>query len=177
MWRAAVEHHQERFVPVQGCFLNGWRQNNVCADIWCRADLGIFPQIDIMDANPVAQPFQPLGGDKGGLITLFLRVGEDIGGFRFIGPVVIRLAQIIHQHRDGHAGGHGVGDNQAARTLILLEQRFQLGRGIAFVAQSADVMRIKAFTYRQKNRIFTRARILNRFDLVGIVVGQILVFA
>ena len=81
MRRAAVQHHQERFVPVQGRFFDRGGQHHVGTDIRSRTNLRVFPQIDIVDANPVTQSFQTLGRDKGRLVTVLFRVGKNIGRF------------------------------------------------------------------------------------------------
>ncbi|MOA23652.1 hypothetical protein D3C78_1442840 [compost metagenome] len=136
----------------------------------------IFPQINVVDTDPVAQSFQTLRRDKGGLITLFFRIRKDIGRLRLVRTVVIRLAQVIHQHRNGNTRRHSVRYNQASCTLILLHQSFQLWRGIALIAQRADVMRVKAFANRQDDGVLACMRPLHRRHLVRLVMGHALVF-
>ncbi|MNP24139.1 hypothetical protein D3C76_1168830 [compost metagenome] len=104
MRRAAVQHHQERFIPVQLRLLNGRGQHHVGTHVRRRADLRIFPQVDIVDANPVTQPFQALGGDKRRLVALLFGIGENVSRLRLVGGVVVRLAQVVDQHRDRHPG-------------------------------------------------------------------------
>ena len=173
----AVQHHQERFVPVQRGFLDRWREYDVCAYIRSRANLRIFPQINVVDTDPVAQSFQTLRRNKGGLITLFFRIRKDIGRLRLVRAVVIRLAQVIHQHRNGNTRRHGVRHHQASCPLILFQQGFQLWRGIALIAQRTDMMRVKAFANRQDDGVLACLRSLNRRHLVRFVMGHALVFA